>query len=167
MKATARSSSPAARHLIFRTSWIYDETGKNFLNTMLKLGAERETLRVVADQHGAPTYAAHLAAASWAALSRALIEGPARFPSGIYHLCNEGETTWHGFARAIFDQALALGVPLKAEAGRSDPHRRVSHAARRPNNSRLDTGLSRARSACACPTGTSACATAWPRKFAR
>jgi dTDP-4-dehydrorhamnose reductase len=98
------------RHLIFRTSWVYDETGKNFLRTMLRLGAERETLRVVADQFGAPTYAGHLANATIEALGNALKS--TQFPSGIYHLANRGETTWHGFATAIFVAARERGRQL-------------------------------------------------------
>jgi dTDP-4-dehydrorhamnose reductase len=67
------------------------------------------------------------------------MEGPARFPSGIYHLCHDGETTWHDFAQAIFDQALALGVPLKIKRVESIRTEEYPTPARRPRNSCLDT----------------------------
>ena len=87
-------------HQIVRTSWLYGQDGPNFVLTMLRLGAERDELRVVADQRGAPTWTGHLAPA----LLR-LLESPS---PGTYHLSNAGETTWHGFAAAIF---AAAGVP--------------------------------------------------------
>ena len=74
--------------------------GKNFFNTMLRLFGEKETLNVVDDQVGAPTYAPHLAGAIAEVLKRVLVVK--KFPSGIYHLCGGGETSWHGFAQAIF-----------------------------------------------------------------
>lgn len=91
--------------LIFRTTWVYDARGKNFLTTMLRLGREKEELRVVADQQGAPTYAPHLAEATLEALAHA--RALPSFPSGIYHLCHADETSWYGFAEAIFDAARA------------------------------------------------------------
>src|SRR5690606_33095652 len=97
-------------HLIFRTSWVYDEEGKNFMNTMLRLGTEREELKIVADQIGAPTYAMDIARYSLLALSEAT--DTEEFPSGIYHLCNSGHTSWQGFAESIFEKARALGAPL-------------------------------------------------------
>ena len=99
------------RYLIFRTSWVYDAKGKNFFNTMLRLGAEREELRVVADQIGAPSYAPHLAEYTLRALSAAQKEE--LFPSGIYHFCHGGETSWHGFAEAIFEWARSRNVALR------------------------------------------------------
>jgi dTDP-4-dehydrorhamnose reductase len=134
-----------AKALIFRTSWVYDANGKNFLNTMLRLGAERSELSVVCDQVGAPTYAPHLALAALEALERALqIESrTGRFPTGVYHLCGSGETSWHGFASKIFEGARARGATLalseiaqnlKPIATSQDPT-----PARRPLNSRLNT----------------------------
>ena len=94
-----------AAHLIFRTSWVYGARGKNFLLTILKLAREREHLRIVGDQHGAPTWSRDLAqmtahvisqaetAANGQDLSTALADS-----SGIYHASGAGETTWHGFA---------------------------------------------------------------------
>jgi dTDP-4-dehydrorhamnose reductase len=87
----------APRHQIVRTSWLYGQDGPNFVLTMLRLGAEREELRVVADQRGAPTWTGHLAPA----LLRLLEHGT----TGTYHLTNGGETTWCDFARAIMAAA--------------------------------------------------------------
>ncbi len=119
----------AGSFLIFRTSWVYDESGKNFVNTMLRLGADRPELRVVADQVGAPSYAGDLA---WAT-REALVKASRRetFPSGVYHLCNSGETSWAGFAREIFEQAgVACRVVEIASQDYPTP-------ARRPLNSRM------------------------------
>lgn len=129
------------KHLIFRTSWVYDAAGRNFFSTMLWLGCEREEISVVSDQHGAPTYAPHLAEAALAGLKRAMAQP--EFPSGIYHLCHGGETSWHGFAEKIFslarprDSALIVRriLPI-ATADYPTP-------AWRPANSRLDCAKAR------------------------
>ena len=129
-----------AKALIFRTSWVYDSNGKNFLNTMLRLGAERPELKIVSDQYGAPTYAPHLALAAVDALERALaIEARSqKFPTGVYHLCNSGETTWHGFASQIFEGVRSRGSKLAVT--RVDPIASSEYPtpARRPLNSRLN-----------------------------
>lgn len=125
------------KFLIFRTSWVFDSTGKNFVRTMLRLGAEREVLKVVADQVGAPTYAPHLVQASWDALQKA-IELPS-FPSGVYNLSGAGETSWHGFAQAIFETARAAGAPLKVKQVEKIGSKDFSTLAKRPLNSRLST----------------------------
>ena len=122
------------RYLIFRTSWVYDAFGKNFLKTMLRLGAEREQLRVVADQIGAPSYAPHLALATLQAMAKP------DFTPGIYHMCNAGETSWHGFAEAIFEEARARGMELKVQRVEPIPSSAYPTAATRPLNSRLDCG---------------------------
>ena len=88
-----RSSS--ARHLIFRTAWVYAAHGRNFLRTMLRLAKERDELRVVSDQFGSPTSAAQIADATAAILARPVAA------SGLWHLTASGETSWHGFAEAI------------------------------------------------------------------
>jgi dTDP-4-dehydrorhamnose reductase len=95
-----------ARHLIFRTAWVYAARGQNFLRTMLRLGAERDTLRVVDDQIGAPTPARLIADVT------AHVVGPWRLDEtpkrdGIYHLVASGQTSWCGFARGIFERAQA------------------------------------------------------------
>ncbi len=83
---------------IFRLQWVYAGTGKNFFLTMKKLLAEREEVRVVADQLGAPSHAQHIAQAITQAAPR-IISG--EIPAGIYHLTSQGHTSWHGFACAI------------------------------------------------------------------
>ncbi len=92
------------RHLIFRTAWVYASHGANFLRTMLRVGAERDALRVVADQIGTPTPAALIADVTAQALRHAGGQ------SGTWHLTASGQTSWHGFAEAIFAEALARGV---------------------------------------------------------
>jgi dTDP-4-dehydrorhamnose reductase len=104
-----------ADHLILRTAWVYAPHGHNFLRTMLRLGAEREELRVVADQHGAPTSTALIVRASLAALDRWFGEpaARARLP-GTHHLVASGHTSWHGFACAIFEEAHTRGLIARA-----------------------------------------------------
>lgn len=92
-------------HLILRTSWVYGMRGKNFLLTMLRLAKEREELRVVADQHGAPTWSRTIADTTAVLLAQAREEGWWQRHSGIYHLSSRGETTWFGFTQAIIEQA--------------------------------------------------------------
>jgi len=93
-----------ARHLILRTAWVYGLHGANFLRTMLRLGAERDELRVVADQVGSPTPAWLIADVTAAILRQGIVE------SGVRHLVSAGQTSWHGFAEAIFAEARAHGV---------------------------------------------------------
>lgn len=90
-------------HLILRTAWVYAARGGNFMNTMLRVGKDRDELRVVADQRGTPTAAVDIAAAVLA-LIRARIDG-AGTAAGTYHYTADGDTTWHGFAEAIFERA--------------------------------------------------------------
>lgn len=123
-------------YLIFRTSWVYDAFGKNFLKTMLKLGADRETLRVISDQVGAPSYAPHLAEATLEVLEEAC--SMREFPAGIYHLVNSGETSWHGFAEAIFAEARARGMEMRVQTVEPIPTTEYPTPAKRPLNSRLD-----------------------------
>ena len=103
-------------HLIFRTGWVYAAHGNNFLRTMLRLGAEREEMRVVADQHGAPTGTGLIVDASLAALDRWHAADPTQRQqlSGTHHLVASGATTWHGFASAIFEQAVDRGLLVRA-----------------------------------------------------
>jgi dTDP-4-dehydrorhamnose reductase len=124
-----REHQPA--HVILRTSWIYSGHGRNFLKTMLRLGAERDEVRVVADQHGAPTAAGDLAGAILVIAKKLKTPSPA---FGTFHYANGGETNWCGFAQEIFRQAQsrARAIPISA-ADYPTP-------ARRPANSRLDTG---------------------------
>jgi len=101
-----------AEHLICRTAWVYAAHGQNFLRTMLRLGSERDELRVVADQHGAPTDTSLIVHASLAALDRwQQADAKQRQQlNGTHHLVASGATTWHGFATAIFEQAFAHGL---------------------------------------------------------
>ena len=93
-----------ARHAILRTAWVYAAHGRNFLHTMLRLAAERDELRVVADQIGAPTPAGWIADATGQLLRYGLAV------SGTWHLVAAGETSWHGFADAIMDEAISVGL---------------------------------------------------------
>jgi dTDP-4-dehydrorhamnose reductase len=101
-----------ADHLILRTAWVYAAHGHNFLRTMLRLGSERDELRVVADQHGAPTDTTLIVRASLAALNhwQRADNVLRRKLSGTHHLVASGATTWHGFASAIFEQAASKGL---------------------------------------------------------
>ena len=94
-----RTANP--RHVILRTAWVVSPHRANFLKTMLRLGAEREELRVVADQHGCPTFAADLAAAIRTILLRLMADRGA--PTGTFHFVNEGEASWAEFAAAIME----------------------------------------------------------------
>lgn len=116
------------RHAILRTSWVVAGHGKNFVGTMLRLGATRDVLRVVADQHGAPTPAAAIADALFT-MARALHDGA---PGGTWHLSGQPDTTWAGFARAIMATA---GLPCRIEDITTADY---PTPARRPANSRLD-----------------------------
>lgn len=137
-----------ADHLIFRTSWVYAARGANFLRTILRLAAEREEIRIVADQVGAPTWARLIAEATAHALRQALQErGSGKFASGVFHLTAAGETSWHGFASAIVAGRGGLRVKQVTPIATAD----YPTPARRPANSRLDTGAFRARFGLALP----------------
>lgn len=101
-----------ADHLILRTAWVYAAHGQNFLRTMLRLGADRDELRVVADQHGAPTSTDIIVHGTLAAIDRWQRADAAERASmsGIHHLVAGGTTTWHEFAVAIFEEAQAQGL---------------------------------------------------------
>lgn len=122
-----------ARHAILRTAWVYAAHGKNFLHTMLRLAGERDELRVVADQVGAPTPAAWIAEAS----TRILAHGVPT--SGTWHLVAAGETSWHGFAQAIMDEALAAGLLQRVPRVLPIATAEYPTPARRPAYSVLDT----------------------------
>jgi dTDP-4-dehydrorhamnose reductase len=122
-----------ARHAILRTAWVYASHGKNFLLTMQRLAGEREELRVVADQVGAPTPAAWIADAT-AALIQQGVE-----PSGTWHLTAGGETSWHGFAEAIIDDAHVRGLIGRKPRVVGIPTSDYPTPARRPTYSVLDT----------------------------
>ena len=122
------SALPAAS--IIRVSWLYDREGHNFLNTMLRLAADRDVLTVVNDQQGCPTHAGHLAEdlLHWVDL---MVEDPGR-TAGIHHYGHQGITTWHGFASAILADR-APGVDVQPVPTSAFPTR-----AERPAYSKLD-----------------------------
>lgn len=138
--------SSGAKHLIFRTSWVYAARGNNFMKTMLRLGREREALNIVSDQIGAPTPARLIAQIT--ALACTNHHSPStthhslftiNIPQGIYHLAPRGETSWHGFASEIFKTARGLGEELaiapEGVAGISTAE--YPTPAKRPLNSRM------------------------------
>lgn len=131
------------KHLIFRTSWVYAARGNNFARTMLRLAAERDHLRVIADQIGAPTGAELLADVTALAI-RSARHHPEL--AGLYHLVAGGETSWHGYARHVIEHARRAGQPLRvaADAIEAVPASAYPLPAPRPANSRLDTGKLRA-----------------------
>jgi dTDP-4-dehydrorhamnose reductase len=114
------------RHLILRTSWVYSHTGKNFLLTMLRLAREKKEVRVVDDQHGAPTSSRSLAVAVPSAIIAVLQDASL---GGLYHMSAQGRATWCGFARAILGDRVAV-VPIASHE--------YPTSARRPRNSVLD-----------------------------
>ena len=127
------------RFLILRTSWVYGPHGQNFLRTLLRLGAEREQLRVVDDQRGAPTTSMALAEATLAAVQTALCAGEQKSdPSGLYHMSCGGQTSWCGFARAIFEGARERLGRVPEVVG--IPASEYPTPARRPAFSVLDNG---------------------------
>ena len=132
--------SRCGRHLILRTSWVVGAHGHNFARTILRLAAERDRLRVVVDQIGAPTSAAWLADLTAHLLRQAVAEGDA-FPFGLYHATNSGATSWHGYARHLVERAQRAGYPLKARPDGIEPIPTEAYPtpAKRPANSCLDT----------------------------
>lgn len=127
------------RHLIFRTSWVYARRGHNFIRTMLRLAGERETLKVVDDQMGAPA-GADLIADVTAHAVRAAVRSREGL-EGTYHLAPRGTTSWWAYARRVIETAQRLGAPLRAtpETVLAVPSEEFPTAAQRPRNSRLDT----------------------------
>jgi dTDP-4-dehydrorhamnose reductase len=120
------------QHIILRTSWVFSATGNNFVKTMLRLGKEREQLGIVNDQHGCPTSARSIAEVLLNIAERYLRGDELEW--GTYHYCNQPETTWFGFAQAIFSQAGEFdNLQLNAIATSEYPT-----PARRPQNSVLD-----------------------------
>lgn len=129
-----------AKHLIFRTSWVYAAHGNNFLRTMMRLAMERDDLTVVDDQFGAPTSAELIAdvtaIAIWA-------HKRGQMECGLYHLTASGHTSWHGFARYIVQQMLANGLTpsVQPDSVRPIPAADYPTPAQRPMYSHLDCSL--------------------------
>lgn len=121
--------------LVLRTSWVYSSGGRNFVLTMLNAARKTDRLRVVADQRGCPTAAADLATGILDIVEALRIRSFAD-AAGVYHVCGNGSTTWHGFAEAIFAEAAKRGRPVPSvEAIRTEDW---PTPARRPTDSRLD-----------------------------
>lgn len=127
-------AAACAQHLLLRTSWVYAARGANFARTMLRLGAERDRITVVDDQHGAPTGAELIADVTAHAIRAALRGDPV---AGTYHLVPAGQTSWFGYARFLLGEASAMGWPVKAQL-EPVPSSAYPTPAPRPHNSRLN-----------------------------
>lgn len=126
-------------HLIFRTSWVHSARGNNFVRKILQLAAKKSSLKVVADQFGAPTGAELIADITALAVARR--NSSLALRSGLYHLTSSGSTSWHEFARFIVGEALLHGYDLRArpETILPIPSSEFQAAAPRPRNSVMDT----------------------------
>lgn len=133
--AGEHAARTAPQHLILRVSWVFAAHGGNFVRTMLRLGRERDQLRVVADQFGGPTWAGHIAESLCALVDR-LAAGEA-LPSGIWHHAGEPHVSWHGFAQEIFLRALQRGLISRAPHVEPIATQEYPTRAQRPLNSRL------------------------------
>jgi dTDP-4-dehydrorhamnose reductase len=123
-----------AQAVVLRTSWVYGATGKNFLRTILNLARSKDELRIVADQHGAPTWSRDLAR-----LSAHILRASAHpLPSGIYHAAGAGETTWAGFAVEAIRQTQTCFPEAKLAKITPIPSSEYPTPAARPANSRLN-----------------------------
>jgi dTDP-4-dehydrorhamnose reductase len=134
-----------AGHMIFRTSWVYGTRGKNFLLTILKLARERETLRIVADQHGAPTWSrdlarmtAHVIERVEAATQTTGFKAALQDASGVYHAAGGGETTWFEFAAEALQLQYEIEPGVRLAAVEAIPTDQYPTPAKRPLNSRLN-----------------------------
>lgn len=126
----------ADRFIILRTAWVFGINGRNFVKTMLRLGSEHQSIRVVDDQVGCPTYTGHLAKAILTIAERCRRQTD--FPWGIYHYAGQPPTSWFGFAKAIFSSARAMGIALKVNHLEAIPTSAYPLPAKRALNSRLD-----------------------------
>ena len=127
------------RAVVMRTSWVFGAHGQNFVKTMLRLGRERDSLGIVADQYGAPTAAADIAAALITIVRRHTPEQLAE-RAGIYHYCGSPYASWFEFAETIFAEAVAQGVLAKIPAVKPIATADYPTPAKRPADSRLDCG---------------------------
>jgi dTDP-4-dehydrorhamnose reductase len=130
------------KHLILRTSWVYAARGNNFIKTMLRLAQERNEIKVVFDQVGAPTSAELLADVTTCCLYRLQYDTSfASYRGGTYHLTAGGSTSWHGFAQFILNEAVHHGVKLSATSENvlAIPTSEYPLPAKRPSNSQLIT----------------------------
>lgn len=125
--------SSGVNHLILRTAWVYGLHGHNFLKTMLRVGAERDELRVVSDQVGSPTPAWLIADTTAEILRQGIAEG------GTHHLVSGGQGSWHDFAEAIFEEGVVAGKLQRQPVVHAIPTSEYPTPARRPAWSVLDT----------------------------
>lgn len=135
-----RLASSGADYVIIRTAWVYSPFGRNFLNTMLRLGREADDMRVVGDQHGTPTSTATIVEGTFAVLSSVRTDADWRAIRGTYHLTASGQTTWHGFATALFEEALSVGLITRIPRVRCITTAEYPTPAKRPVYSVLNTG---------------------------
>jgi dTDP-4-dehydrorhamnose reductase len=143
-QAVVESGCP---HVILRTTWVYDTRGKNFLRSVLRLGREREELRMVADQFGAPTWARTIAEATASIVTQILTRKHSAAPNGIFHLTAAGQTSWAEFAQSIVEEyedccswaaeTSEFGAPLKVKRIVPITSDQYQTPARRPHNSVL------------------------------
>jgi dTDP-4-dehydrorhamnose reductase len=142
-------SESGAAYFTFRTSWVYGATGNNFVRTMLRLAREREHLKIVGDQHGAPTWSWDLARLTadvmgqmeaLAAKNGCSLQDAALPLSGVYHATGSGATTWYGFAAAAIDELRKLEPGTKLATVEAIPTSEYPTPAKRPMNSLLDCG---------------------------
>ena len=146
----AQVMAQAGTFFIFRSSWVVGAHGGNFLKTMLRLAQERDSLSVVADQHGVPTSARWMAQVTLKAL-----QNPQHAAlSGLYHLSNAGHTTWHDYAQYVLAQAARMGWSLKVQAAQVKAISAADYPlpAARPANSLLDTRSVQQKLGLAIPT---------------
>ncbi|HXE07810.1 MAG TPA: dTDP-4-dehydrorhamnose reductase [Acidobacteriaceae bacterium] len=130
-------------YLVFRTSWVYGATGKNFLLSIQRMARERDVLRIVNDQHGAPTWSQELARMTAHVMARlepvaGSLEDAVGALSGVYHATGGGETTWFGFAQAIVAEGQKNRPDGRTARIEPIPTSEYPTPARRPKNSRLD-----------------------------
>jgi dTDP-4-dehydrorhamnose reductase len=123
-------------HVILRTAWVHAPWGGNFVRTMLRLAGERDTVRVIVDQHGTPTYAPHIADALLAVARYVIAARDGGAWRGVFHMTSAGETTWAGFAERVFAAARHSGLNSASVVPIATSE--YPTAARRPANSRLD-----------------------------
>ena len=134
------------QYLIFRTSWVYAARGNNFIKTMLRLASERDELKVISDQIGAPTSATLIADVTVEVIRQLTSKSQSKSISELYHLAASGETSWFGFARLLIESAILNGHHLKLSPDCVVPISTAEYTlpAKRPSNSRLDTTKLRA-----------------------
>jgi dTDP-4-dehydrorhamnose reductase len=132
-------SDACPRHIILRTAWVFGEQGNNFVKTMLRLAKTRDSLGIVGDQFGGPTYAGDIAAALITMADQMVAQAGAFSGYGIYHFSGLPQVSWCEFAQVIFDKGQAAGVISTIPTISSLTTAEYPTAAKRPANSKLDT----------------------------